>query len=405
METQRPAATSGGYRSVGAVLFLCLFAAQAGAIALSPVLVEVARDLDISTAAAGQLRTIAGLVAGVTALALGRLRTRVGLGRQLLGGSILLALGSLLSAAAPGIGLLALGQVPVGAGIGILTTAGTIAAAEWVPLERRPAVLSWALIGQPSAWIVGMPLLGLAGQESWRYAWLAFPLVAALVAAAALAPRRGAPPAQVAPAPMRAALAAPEVGRWLTAEILANTAWAGTLVYAGALFVQSYRTSVAATGVLLAVGASAYVAGNVGLRRLAGGESWPWLVRLALALAAAAPAFFAFRTSVLTSTALFGAAAFAAGGRTFLSSAFGLSLPPEFRPGAMAMRAASMQFGYFTGSLAAGTALAIGGYPALGATMGALLLAAALVLGRRRVHGEGVRRGSAGTGRVLENAG
>src|SRR5262249_35041836 len=162
----------------------------------------------------------------------------------------LLAFGSVLSAAAPGIGLLALAQVPVGAGIGILTTAGTLAAGEWVPVERRPAVLSLALIGQPCAWIVGMPLLGVVGEASWRYVCLAFPFAAALVAAAAVARRRGAPPAQTRPTPLRAALAAPEVGRWLAAEALANTAWAGTLVYAGALFAQSYRTSVEATGVL-----------------------------------------------------------------------------------------------------------------------------------------------------------
>jgi len=380
METRAIPGTGGDYRTVGAVLFLCLFAAQAGAIALSPVLVEVARDLDVSTATAGQLRTIAGLVAGLTALSLGRLRARVGLGRQLLGGSVLLALGSVLSAAAPSIGLLALAQVPVGAGIGILTTAGTLAAAEWASPERRPVVLSWALIGQPTAWIVGMPLLGVAGESSWRYAWLVFPLVAALVAAAAVARRRGVPPAEKAPARLRSALAAPEVGRWLTAEVLTNTAWAGTLVYAGALFVQSYRTSFAATGLLLSVAASAYVAGNVALRRLGDREPWPWLVGLALVLAVTVAAFGALRSSLVASTALLGAAAFAAGGRTLVSSVFGLSLPPEYRSGATAMRSATMQFGYFTGSLAAGAALALGGYPALGATMGVLFLAAALLL-------------------------
>ena len=52
---------------VSAILFLCLFAGQAGLIALSPVLVEVASYLGVSTAAAGQLRTISGLAAGLTA--------------------------------------------------------------------------------------------------------------------------------------------------------------------------------------------------------------------------------------------------------------------------------------------------------------------------------------------------
>ena len=353
------AATPGkrGYRTVSAVLFLCLFAGQAGAIALSPVLAQVARDLDVSTAEAGQLRTVAGLVAGLTALGIGRFAARVTLKRQLLGGSLLLALGSLASAAAPGIGWLAVAQIPVGAGIAILTTAGTLAAAEWVSPARRAATLSWVLIGQPAAWIVGMPLLGAAGGHSWRYAWLTLPLMAALLAGAAVAGRGQTARASTAAISMRATLEAPGLGRWLVAELLTNSAWAGMLVYAGALLVESYQASTALTGAVLALGAGAYVSGNLAFRRLADRESRGLLIRLSVVLAVATALFGAFRPSLLTSTALFAAAAFAAGGRTLLSSAFGLAAAPELRRSAMAMRAASMQFGYFAGSVAAGAAL------------------------------------------------
>lgn len=375
-----------GYRTVGAILFLCLFAAQAGAIALSPILVEVARDLDVSTALAGQLRTIAGLVAGVTALALPRIGGRIGLSRQLLGGAMLLALGSFTSAAAPNLSLLAAAQVPVGAGIAIMTTAGTLAAAAWVPPERQPTVLSWALVGQPAAWIVGQPLIGLAADGSWRFAWLVFPLSAALLAGAAVGSRRGEQPSSMPPRHLRAALAGPKLGRWLAAELLANTAWAATLVYAGALFVESYGTSTELTGAVLAIGAGGYVVGNLALRRFVQRDTRRLLVGLAVALAMTTALFGASRPSVVVSTALFSVAAFAAGGRTFISSAFGLAAPAELRPGAMAMRAASMQFGYFAGSFLAGAALALGGYPAFGSLIGLLFLAAAATIGGRRQH-------------------
>jgi predicted MFS family arabinose efflux permease len=382
MTAAKTSAWNSGYRTVSAVLFLCLFAGQAGAIALSPVLAQVARDLDVSTAAAGQLRTVAGLAAGVTALTLGRLSAQVALRRQLLGGSLLLALGSLASAAAPGFGLLAAAQVPVGAGIAILTTAGTLAAAEWVPRERRAATLSWALIGQPAAWIVGMPLLGAAGEQSWRYAWLVLPLTAALLAGAAVAGRDDTRRVSIAPIRMRAVLEAPGLGRWLAAELVTNTAWAGTLVYAGALLVDSYQASTVLTGAVLAVGAGFYVCGTLAFRRLADREPRGLLIRLSVALAVATALFGTFRPSLLASTALFSAAAFAAGGRTLLASAFGLATASELRRAATAMRAASMQFGYFTGSVVAGGALAAGGYAALGMTIGVLFLTAALVLGR-----------------------
>ena len=126
-------------RAVSITLFTSLFAGQAALIAMAPVLTEAASDLDVSTAAAGQLRTLTGLTAGITALLMGRLAGRFGLGRQLVGASLLLALGSLASALAPSFALLALAQVPVGVAVAILTTAGTLAAAEWVSPEYADA--------------------------------------------------------------------------------------------------------------------------------------------------------------------------------------------------------------------------------------------------------------------------
>jgi predicted MFS family arabinose efflux permease len=363
--------------AVGATLFASLFAGQAGLIALTPVLAQVARELDVSTAAAGQLRTVAGLAAGVTALMLGRVGRRLDLRRQLFLGTLLLALGSLASAAAPGFELLALAQVPVGAAVAVLVTAGTIAAAEWVAPELRARVLSWALVGQPAAWIVGMPLIGVLGERSWRLAWLAFPLAAAAVAMAALARHGVAPVARASdPAPLRVALADRSLARWLLAELLANTAWAGTLVYSGALFVESYGASGRTTGAVLALGAAAYVAGNRFGQHLLD-TSRRGLVTLTLALAALDTGFGVLRWSLAASAALFAAAAFAAGGRTLISSAHGLSTRAELRPAAMSGRAATMQFGYVGGSLAGGAALAVGGYPGLGILVGTLLVAAA----------------------------
>jgi predicted MFS family arabinose efflux permease len=177
---------------------------------------------------------------------------------------------------------------------------------------------------------------------------------------------------------MRRAVTDPRLRRWLAAETLANTAWAGTLVYSGALFVESYGVSTRLTGVLLAVAAAAYVAGNLAFRRLA--EATRLLPTLLLALAATTALFGAVRTSVLASVAIFSAAAFAAGARTLISSAAALASPTELRPAAMAARSASMQLGYFVGSLGAGAALAAGGYAAFGLTVAVGFVAAAAAL-------------------------
>lgn len=66
--------------------------------------------------------------------------------------------------------------------------------------------------------------------------------------------------------------------------------------------------------------------------------------------------------------------------RTLLSSAYGLAAAPAARASVLGVRAATMQIGYVAGSGIAGLALAAGGYPALGAVIGALFLLSAAVL-------------------------
>jgi len=360
-------------------LFLCLFASQSAVIAMAPSLSAAAADLDVSISAAGQLRTITGLVAGITALALGLIARRLSLGRQLVAGTALLAVGAAASAAAGSYAVLALAQVPVGVGVAVLTTAAVVAAAEWAAPESRTSVLSWTLNGQPAAWIVGMPILGTVG---WRLGWLVLPLVAAIAAALFLLGRA----AQHETTPVtsiRIVLRNHALRRWLASELLANAGWAGTLVYSGATFTETYGISAAETGVLLAIGATGYVAGNLSARRLAGDPTPEKLALIALALVLTVGCFGVARTSVAVSTVLFAAAAFAAGARTLVASAYGLSVAPACRASLTGLRAATMQFGYFLGAVAGGVALAAGGYGAVGVTMSGFFLLAAATVSRR----------------------
>jgi predicted MFS family arabinose efflux permease len=371
-------------RSVSAVLFLCLFAAQLGLIALSPVLVEVAGDFGVSTAAAGQLRTVGGLAAGFTALALPIATRRLGLRRLLVSGAVILGIGSLASAAAPTFALLAAAQVPVGVGVAVLVATATAAAAEWVSPDARTRVLSWALIGNPAAWIVGMPLIGLLGESSWRYGWLALPLTAALAAGVAVARGPASAPTATGGGGLRVVLADPALKRWAIAELAANSGWIGLLVYAGALFTESYGTSPTATGLLLSLMAASFTGGNFVFRRAAARDPRGPLICLAFAMAALVALLGAERPAPVVSAVVLAATAFLGGGRTLLGSAYGLRAAPEQRVGAMAARAAANQFGYCVGAAAGGLALAVDSYPGLGAVLGLLFVVAGATLMPRR---------------------
>jgi predicted MFS family arabinose efflux permease len=360
------------------VLFGSLFAVQASLVALSPIISEVAADLHVSIAVVGQLRTVSGLAAVAVAVVLLAVRWRWDLRAMLATGLGLLAVGALASALAPTLAALAAAQAVLGAGVALALTAGLTATAEWVPENQRGRALSWALIGQPAAWIVGLPVVGLLGEPSWRLAWLV-PAGVAVATAVAVVRR---------PGEHRSLGAARSpwsrgVVTWAVAELLAYAGWTGVLIYAGALFTRLYEVSIGTVGLLLGVGAVAYLPGNFLARRWVDRAAFPLSVVLAGVMAAAVLVFTTTHPSLVISVALFAVVAFLGGARTIAGSALGLHLGGSDRLRAMSLRTASVQLGYTVGASAGGVGLTVAGWTGLGVVLAAMLLLAAAVLLQR----------------------
>ncbi|MGN6166994.1 MAG: MFS transporter [Solirubrobacteraceae bacterium] len=361
------------------VLFSTMFASQASLLVLTAILPSLAGDFGVSTATAGQARTLAAVVGGLTALALGRLGRRLGVRELLLLGLSLVTVGSLASAVAPTLVAFACAQAAIGAAAAILLSAAVAAAGEWAPAGERPRVLSWTLLGQPAAWVAGMPLIGVISQLDWRYAWLAVPLFASLVAlpAVALRPGRAAPPLRAGEATgggTEPVWRRAPVARWAVGELLAQSGWGATLVYAGALFIQSYGLSTTQTGLLLGLAALGYFPGTLLARRHVEQHARSLLILLGLTAAAGTALLGLVRPSPAISLVLFAACMAAIGGRTIAGSGFALDAAPDQRVAVMGLRAAAVQFGYLLGAAAGGAALATGGYGLLGASIGVLFL-------------------------------
>ena len=184
-----------GPRAVGITLLSALAASQAALVVLNPLLPDVARDLDVSVATAGQLRTVSGLAAGAAALATGLLAARVGLRGLMLGALVILAVGSLVSARRRTSRCSPLRRRSSASGSAVSYSAAIAATAEWSTEANRSRVLALTLLGPPLAWIVGMPLVGILGEIDWRIAWLVVPVAMALVAAGLLLRQHATPPA------------------------------------------------------------------------------------------------------------------------------------------------------------------------------------------------------------------
>jgi predicted MFS family arabinose efflux permease len=360
------------------VLFACLFASQSGMLVLSPILVDVAREFGVSTATAGQLRSISGATGGATALVLATAARRPGLRDLLSLGAGLIVFASFLSAAAPSFAVLAAAQAVLGVGIGVLVAAGIAAAGEWPIPAQRPHVLAWAIAGMPAAWIAGMPVVGAVADSGWRTPWIAVPAVAGLIALALVRMRPADAPSRRTGAAV-ASWRRPEVARFAAGELLANAAWAGVLTYSGALLLQSYSISPAVVALGLGLMAAAMLPGTFTARRRAAHATPGLLAGLTALQSAAVLVLGALRPGVVVTLALLAVMAFANGWRSMVASALGMDTAPEDRVAVMSMRAAANQFGYLLGAAAGGLALALGGFPALGLTLAALYAAAVLI--------------------------
>ncbi len=362
---------------VATILFLCLFAAQSGQLALTPVLADAAREFGVSTAAAGQIRTAAAVVAAAAALAVGAVTARVRLPTVLSGGIALLVVGAAMSFVAPSVFVLIAGQALTGAASSILVAAGVAAAAAWSDDVDRGRVVAWALVGAPTAWVVAMPVIGVVGATSWRLAFVV-PIVTAAVAAVALRRAPVVPPPRSEPG-LRMVLADRALRGWAISEVSAYAAWSGVLVYCGALFVESYGSSLAVVGVSLGLGAAAYIPGTFVAQRIALTRGRPLLAATGLLLAVFVVAFGVVRVGPVPSAIGFGALCFLAGARTYLGSAVGLDLAAGKHAAAMSVRAAAAQVGWILGGAVGGASLAFGGYPALASVFAVLFVAGAIV--------------------------
>lgn len=370
--------------SPSVVLFSSLFAAQAAILVLSPILPQVAAEFGVTTSTAAQLRAVSGVTAGLVALVVAARGGRFPLIRLLNGGLALLAIGALGSAVAPTFVVLLLAQVPVGLGLALVLSSGLAAADVWSEPGDGAKTLSWALVGQPVAWIVGQPVVGAVASVDWRWTWVAVPLASAIVAMIAAAMRQRSTTGELEGCDPVGLIRLPHVKNWMFGELMAFSAWAGTLVFAGAFFIETYDPSVGATGVILGVVAAVYVPGNfLGRRLLQRGSGRGVLLVSALSLAIGAVALAGLQMGLVYSVVILSVLGFLAGMRTIAGASVGLRLADGRRLASMSVRTSTLQFGYLIGTLVGGLVLPIWGYGGVWLVYAALFAGAGIVHMRR----------------------
>jgi predicted MFS family arabinose efflux permease len=160
---------------------MCVFTSQAVVLVLSPILVGIARDLDVSTAVAGQLRIFVAPVVAVMAALLARVGGGMPLRIMLLGSAALVAVGSLASAAAPSfltLALFAFAAIVAAARTVVGTTYGFTLAGER-QLEVGAARAAMQHFGYLAGSVLGGATFALGGRSAVGIAFAALLLAAA----------------------------------------------------------------------------------------------------------------------------------------------------------------------------------------------------------------------------------
>ena len=166
-----------------AVLSLAIFGAQNSVFMLPPLLVEIADDLEISVAVAGQLATATFAAWAVSLIMAGPLSDSFGRCPVILAGLLLLVVSVLASAFAPNIEVFLALRVMTGLAAGTLPPTSVGVLSDVISPERRAqAVSAFLAIGILTSAVSVPAALGLADLGGWRFAFI----VAGMLLAAGL---------------------------------------------------------------------------------------------------------------------------------------------------------------------------------------------------------------------------
>ncbi|GHC71461.1 MFS transporter [Streptomyces cinnamoneus] len=155
------------------LLALGAFAVGTDSMVMAGILGLVARDLDVSVPAAGQMVTVFALAYALLAPVLATVTARWPRRRLLLTALAFFTVANALSAVAPTYGLLLATRVLAAAGAALYTPTANAVATSLVPPERRGRALATVMGGMTVATALGVPLGTYIGRTDWRLTmWL-----------------------------------------------------------------------------------------------------------------------------------------------------------------------------------------------------------------------------------------
>ena len=244
-------------------LVLATYLANVSAIAMTPFLLDIARDLNADLAAVGILLAASSVTWGIVSIFAGVASDRFGRRPVLMIGLLGLALSPLGLASALVIPVAFVARVIGGFGGGAFMGTAFAAASDAFPPAERGRALGWMITGQSISLVLGVPLVAYIGSFiGWRGALAIQGGLVVIAAVLVWLAVPGQPPrkrAESAPAPNVLKLLTPRVTALMLANTMERFCYGGVAVYLATFLTTSYGVSLE----VLAVGLGLVALGNL----------------------------------------------------------------------------------------------------------------------------------------------
>jgi DHA1 family inner membrane transport protein len=248
-------------------LVLATYLANVSSIAMTPFLLDIARDLEADLAAVGVLLAASSVTWGIVSIFAGMASDRFGRRPVLMVGLLGLALSPLGLASAFAIPVAFVARVIGGIGGGSFMGTAFAAASDVFPPAERGRALGWMITGQSISLVLGVPMAAYIGSFiGWRGALAVQGLAVVIAAVLVWFAVPGQPPrkhADVKPAPSVLKLLTPRVTALMLANTMERFCYGGVAVYLATFLTTSYGISLEVLAVGLGLVALGNLVGNV----------------------------------------------------------------------------------------------------------------------------------------------